>query len=271
MKKLCIYHGNCTDGFGAAWVVRKALGDTVEFHPGVYQEAPPDVAGREVIMVDFSYKRPEIIKMAAKAKSILILDHHKSAQGDLVDLPDNVTAFFDMGRSGAVIAWDHFFPHLAAPYLLQIIQDRDLWRFEFPETKAVQAALFSYPYDFEVWDDLVKAGPDLEDEGEAIMRKQMKDIQEMIDSGFVQRATICGHDVPVLNCPYFYVSEAGHILAEGEDFAACYWDIEGYRVFGLRSKEDGVDVSEIASQYGGGGHKHAAGFKVPIPNGHALL
>ena len=24
---MCIYHGNCADGFGAAWVVRKALGD----------------------------------------------------------------------------------------------------------------------------------------------------------------------------------------------------------------------------------------------------
>ena len=24
---ICIYHGNCADGFGAAWVVRKALGE----------------------------------------------------------------------------------------------------------------------------------------------------------------------------------------------------------------------------------------------------
>lgn len=25
-KPLCIYHGNCADGFTAAWIVRKALG-----------------------------------------------------------------------------------------------------------------------------------------------------------------------------------------------------------------------------------------------------
>jgi hypothetical protein len=51
---MCIYHGNCADGFGAAWVVRKALGE-IDFHPGKYQEPPPDVTGKDVVMVDFSY------------------------------------------------------------------------------------------------------------------------------------------------------------------------------------------------------------------------
>jgi hypothetical protein len=82
---LCIYHGNCQDGFGAAWTVRHALGDRVEFYPGIYQNEPPDVTGRDVIIVDFSYKRPVIEAMALKAHSILILDHHKSAVADLGD------------------------------------------------------------------------------------------------------------------------------------------------------------------------------------------
>lgn len=33
--------------------------------------------------------------------------------------------------------------------------------------------------------------------------------------------------------------------------------------YSLRSREGGVDVSEIAKQFGGGGHKHAAGFRLP--------
>jgi hypothetical protein len=37
---MCIYHGNCADGFGAAWVVRKALGE-IDFHGAKYQEPPP--------------------------------------------------------------------------------------------------------------------------------------------------------------------------------------------------------------------------------------
>ena len=40
------------------------------------------------------------------------------------------------------------------------------------------------------------------------------------------------------------------------------------RVFGLRATDEGVDVSEVAKLYGGGGHAKAAGFKVP--RGHVL-
>ena len=83
MNSLCIYHGNCADGFGAAWVVRRALGEHVDFHAGVYQDDPPDVTDREVILVDFSYKRAVLEKMAESATNILVLDHHKTAADDL--------------------------------------------------------------------------------------------------------------------------------------------------------------------------------------------
>lgn len=75
---MCIYHGNCADGFGAAWVVRKALGE-IEFYGAKHQEPPPDVTGKDVVIVDFSYKRPVLLEMAEEANSILIIDHHKSA------------------------------------------------------------------------------------------------------------------------------------------------------------------------------------------------
>lgn len=68
--------------------------------------------------------------------------------------------------------------------------------------------------------------------------------------------------------PYTLVSDAAHLMAQGQPFAACYWDTEEGRVFGLRAADDGVDVSEIAKEYGGGGHAKAAGFKVP--RGHSL-
>jgi uncharacterized protein len=58
-KVLCIYHKDCTDGFGAAWAVRHALGrDNVGFHAASYDDPPPPVADRDVVVVDFSYKRP---------------------------------------------------------------------------------------------------------------------------------------------------------------------------------------------------------------------
>lgn len=288
---LCIYHGNCADGFGAAWVVRHRMRRSeipIEFHPGVYQDAPPDVEGRDVILVDFSYKLPVLLEMAEKARSVVILDHHKTAAEDLQGLAEPratiedcwhestywedgpyIRALFDMGRSGAGIAWDYFFPNEKRPRLIDHIEDRDLWHFLLPGTREIQAAVFSYPYDFDVWDWLMlKAGTvSLANEGEAIERKHHKDVAELV-AVCRRRLVICGHDVPVASLPYTLTSDAGHLMAQGEPFAACYWDTEEGRVFSLRSADDGLDVSEIASAYGGGGHRAAAGFRVG--RGHPL-
>jgi len=265
MNKLCIYHSNCADGFGAALAVKVGLerfNDTCDFHPGVHGKAPPDVKDREVLIVDFSYKRDVLLEMAKTAKSILILDHHVSAEKDLVDLPDNVEVIFDMTRSGAVIAWQHFNPNHTTPQLLLHIQDRDLWQFKLEGTREIQAAIFSHPYNFDVWEGLLTADlGQFYQEGVALERKHFKDINEFIGVASY-RTTIDGHDVPVLNAPYFWSSDAGHIMGIGEPFAACYWDTPDGRVFSLRSAEDGLDVSEIATKFGGGGHKHAAGFKI---------
>ena len=258
---ICIYHGNCADGFGSAWIVRKALGE-IEFFHGKYQSPPPDVTGKDVVMVDFSYKRPVLLEMAEKASSILILDHHKTSAEDLVDLPANVTAKFDMNRSGAMLTWEHFFPGQEPPPLLLHIEDRDLWRFKLKNTREIQACVFSYPYDFEVWDRLMEGNLwILVTEGSAIERKHHKDVAELV-SVCKRYADIGGYIVPVASLPYTLGSDAAHMMAQGEPFAACYWDTPGGRVYGLRATDDGVDVSEVAKQYGGGGHRNAAGFTV---------
>jgi uncharacterized protein len=291
VKPICIYHGNCADGFGSAWVVRKALGD-VDFYPGIYQNPPPDVTGRIVVLVDFSYKRATLLEMAKRTQAVLVIDHHKSAveglQADgcyIIDMNgyqrqltwsrflDNVAldsieggpriyTVFDQSKSGAGLTWDFFNPGVPRPDLINRIEDRDLWRFAYADTRAVQAAVFSYPYNFDVWDGLLVTPLErLRIEGESIERKHFKDIDELI--GVVTRPMkIGGHVVPIANLPYTLTSDAGHKLAEGKPFAGCYWDTPEGRVFSLRSTDAGLDVSEIAKQYGGGGHRNASGFRV---------
>ena len=293
MKPLCIYHGNCADGFTAAWAARKALGE-MDFHAGVYQNPPPDVFERDVLIVDFSYKRPVLEEMAARANSILILDHHKTAAEDLAGLrpaastwtqhltnayqdrcegvTKSLSARFDMERAGARITWDFFFPNTPPPTLLLHVEDRDLWRFALAKTREIQANVFSYPYSFDIWDQLM--GTPVEElalAGEAIERKHFKDVRELL--GVVTRTMmIRGHAVPVANLPYTLTSDAGHLLAKGNGtddqpehpFAACYWDTPQGRVFSLRSAKGGIDVGAVAAEYGGGGHPNASGFRVPF-------
>jgi nanoRNase/pAp phosphatase (c-di-AMP/oligoRNAs hydrolase) len=55
-------------------------------------------------------------------------------------------------------------------------------------------------------------------------------------------------------------------LAAGHPFAAGYQDQGTLRKWSLRSGPDGVDVAAIAVRFGGGGHRHAAGFTTRLPD-----
>lgn len=300
-RPLCIYHASCVDGFAAAWVVRRYFldrGQEVDFIAAQYGEAvPQQAAGRDVIMVDFSYKRPGIYELIGRggvgARSILILDHHKTAEQELAEfrqpevtwdehlesvhrdcvenIPEpSVYALFDMERSGAGLAWDWFFPTLARPRLIQHVEDRDLWRFRLAESRDLHACLSSHPYDFEVWDELHRRSRHqdglaaLAREGSAIDRKLQKDIAAILATP-PRRMVIGGVSVPVVNAPGIWSSDLAGKLAETEPFAAVYFDMPHARVFSLRSRgEGGADVQEIAKRYGGGGHRNAAGFQAAL-------
>lgn len=273
---ICIYHANCADGFGAAWVVHWFCPD-VEFYAAKHGEPAPDTAGKHVLIVDFSYSLDVLQQMASTALSVLVIDHHKTAQEALAALPQlhpgslerhQLAAVFDMNRSGAGLTWDYFYPDQPRPALINHIEDRDLWRFQLEGTREIMANLFSHPQDFEVWDGLMAMSVDtLRAEGAAIERAQQKELRDLL-AATQRRMTIAGYDVPAANLPFTKASDAGNIMCAGESFAAIYWDTPEGRQFSLRSTDAGEDVSAIAKQFGGGGHRNAAGFSVPF--GHEL-
>lgn len=304
---IVIYHKNCADGFGAAWCfwnAQEKLQETFDFHPGVYQEVPPDVTGRIVYLVDFSYKKAVVQEMLKVAEKIYLIDHHKTAIEDLWELVDNeeypnFQDYTDLERSGARLAWDfihncsqmwdenvesRMYNHkpgdplyVPPPLLLEHIEDRDLWRFKLPLTREIQASIFSQEYDFQVWDKLMASDRaelvKIASEGMGIERKHFKDIRELL--AVSMRMAVIDHiNVPVANLPYTMSSDAGNIMARDlarDTFAACYMDTKAGRVFSLRSVATGMDVSEIAKKFGGGGHTRAAGFTVPRDHPLAIL
>lgn len=79
---ICIYHANCADGFGAAWAVWDTWPD-ITFAPAGYGDVPPDITAKDVLIVDFSYPAQTLLDMAVKANSIVVLDHHRSAEKEL--------------------------------------------------------------------------------------------------------------------------------------------------------------------------------------------
>jgi uncharacterized protein len=282
-RPLCIWHDACLDGFTSAWAVNKYFKGEVDFFAGQYGKPPPDVAGREVLIVDFSYKRPILEEMARSAKAITVLDHHTTAKDDLQDLnplpaewdaedgvfaDKGIVTVFDMNRSGAGITWDFLFPKKGRPMIVNYVEDRDLWRFKLIRTREIIASLSSHDMTFNLWEDFARLIDDKDSiqsvaaEGYALLRKQSKEIISMIlRSRRMMR--IGGFTVPVANLS-IHISEAGNILCENQPFSATYYDGNTARHFSLRSMHNGMDVSKIAASYGGGGHVHAAGFERPI-------
>ncbi len=257
-----LYHAECMDGFGAAWALWKRFPEA-RFIPVKHGFSQPEgLEQQHVVMVDFSYHRPDILALADRAASLQILDHHITAEASLADLP---YAYFDMDRSGAVLAWDwaHTKP---VPWLLQYVQDKDLWHWRLPYSREISAALASYPFDFAIWDQF--QFETLKIEGTGILRAENNLVDKLAKDAIM--VSVAGYSVPAVHSPVL-ASQIGERLAADYAFGVIWHQKEGRRYFSLRSKAGGISVSEIAKRYGGGGHTHAAGFSVALPDGASPL
>jgi oligoribonuclease NrnB/cAMP/cGMP phosphodiesterase (DHH superfamily) len=292
---LIIFHGKCPDGFCAAFIAKKRYPEA-EIMPLDHGSPVPfdAVRDKEVLVVDFSWpNREDNIELHTIAKSFHIYDHHKTAQEKLEGL-NFVT--FDMKRSGAGLVWDYFnfdvihrndgvlWQPKPRPWYVNYVEDRDLWNWALPGSKAVNAYLMSLPQTIEAWFalDILKVEY-AEQIGVGILRHVNRYVKEAAAeaqfgswnwyiSGDTER--LRHHEyytVAVVNAPYMNCSEVGHVLAQKVNIGMTWFErADGQVQFSLRSIGD-IDVSQIAKQYGGGGHKNAAGFRTSLQYGRKLI
>jgi len=256
-----IFHANCTDGFGAAYSAWKQLGNRAEYFPCKHGVEPPDVNGKNVVILDFSFSNAVTKKMIKEANELMVIDHHKSA---MVELHDISNTHFDMTKSGAMLAWEFFHPGKEPPKFIRYIQDRDLWKWELEYSKEFSAAFDMVPFNFEefekfeddsVFDDAIKRGSYILAYSKTVVKKVCeKASARMLD----------GKHVMVVNASH-WMSEIGARLSPDCDFAMIwYYDHDDRDIkVSLRAFHDTIDVSEVSKKFGGGGHKKAAGFRLP--------
>jgi len=272
---IIIYHGPyCCDGFGSALAAYLKFGDNAYYYPTSHgSDIPPDVTGKIVYILDFSYKKEILEKMINQANCLKVIDHHKTAEKELEDINDQYK-IFDMNHSGAILTWKYFFPDLEAPLLLQYVEDRDIWLKQMPNTEEVTTALFDLPKDFEVWKEYLNNQKieELIEKGSAVLEHNKLEVQKITNSAFITNWNIKidneDHDfnVAVCNSPTLQ-SDIGNYLVANKfkdevDFAAVFYYDGEYTKFSLRSTNDKQDVSIIARIYGGGGHRNAAGCAI---------
>lgn len=281
MKKiLAIYHKNCIDGTTAAAVMLKKFSQA-SFFPLVNGYTAEDLDPvfsmidneTEIYTVDCGSGARELLDKGFKVTTI---DHHIGTK-DYFDLiakqNSNFTYIFDNEKSGASLTWQYFFPDEKLPELVKLVEDSDLWKWQFgDDTKYVNSYLWMFVNDPQTVLSIMEGNLDeVKMKGEVISNYSNKEILEQVELPSIN-IKICEYIVPAYNITT-YTSACGNILSERNNQTAVMFTIKGDMVkFSFRSKTDqSPSALDLAKILGGSGHVNAAGAKVSFKEFIAML
>lgn len=276
---LVFYHADCSDGFGAAWSFHQRLGDLAEYVPIHYgsQVDPVSLKGRNVVMVDVSLPRPVIEAIHQMAAQFILIDHHKTAAEKLHTLP---YCYFDMHRSGAGLAWDYAHPGAPRPPLINLVEARDLYRWENVEhSRDLTQVLDVGGRSFAAWsrfNDTLQ-----QDEGRRALIEEGRSMRRLTT---FQVEEFCRAAIPIQQqgrrgfaacVPPMFASEVGSALSARQPGGfGLTWSLGGdgksIRT-SWRSAHPDSPIDGLAGEYCGGGHPMAAGATLTWAQIQALL
>lgn len=283
-----VYHSPCSDGNTALWCAcnYKDISEKIPSKAGV---APSiDYNNKNVLFVDLCPKIATLNEICKSAKNVVVLDHHKSSLDDFEvnkDIcPNNLHIILDMAKSGCQITWNYFFEDKPKPWFVDYVADRDLWKWQLPNSKAINQVLFENnmldAYDLDAISSIVnyseKQIDELVKEGNLLLKIQKKQLDLSISRAIEVSMPVGNtiYNVWLGNITYGDRSEFGNLLANKPmsngslpDFSATWiyepklneWWIS------LRGHKNSPDLSAIAGFFGGGGHQKASGFTIKTP------
>ncbi len=285
---ICIYHNKDLDGYCSGAIVKLKYPDCKMIGYDYGQPLEIEATGEEIIMVDVSVPMTTMMKLAQMANyKFTWIDHHISAindynkflseflKGDIEQIPP-FTAILENGISACEGAWKYLFPDKQMPTAVKLLGEYDTWRnqdkhrwdnailpFQFGMRQFCNSAE-TFPTDlFEDYDNVTDSPVySIIGKGKTILDYQATQNERACASSafeftFGDMKAIClnggGFNSDVFKSVY---DESKHVLMMPFVFSKDHWTISLYT-----TKED-IDCSVLAKQFGGGGHRKAAGFQV---------
>jgi oligoribonuclease NrnB/cAMP/cGMP phosphodiesterase (DHH superfamily) len=226
----------------------------------------PSLDGRAVYILDFSFSIEILRAIEVRASKLVMLDHHESAAEKLTGFACRCgQVHFDMSKSGARLAWEFFLPDRPLPDLVRLIEDRDIWVWQYPESPGFLAALDMETFSFERMQEI--ANFDAAQLSAYVQRGQaMGEKFDKLASDMAENAlplVFNGQRGLMVNAPGSFHSLVGDILSKQSGTFALMWcvDKSGRVKGGLRSQRH-FNCIALAESLGGGGHAQACGFKM---------
>ncbi len=269
-RSLCLYHKNCLDGSAAAAVVQRKEPD-VELIPVQYGTQPPVVEGRRVYLVDFGWPIEAMRQLKAQASELIWIDHHSSQEPIWRTLGWGV---FELNECAASLTWQTLFPQEPLPAVLGYVRDKDLWRWQLTDSRAICAGL-SEAFTNSKVDGLLQADlAAMAERGRPLIAAQQERILATARTGVLltDALGVPGLRALAVNC-FQDQNEVGDYICRtqadgglGYDLAILYYRKgNGTWVHSLRSKGGEVDCARIAAERGGGGHPTSGCFLAAGP------
>jgi len=277
-KTIHIWHHNDNDGRCAAYIARMAMEQkhqiqSITFYEMDYTKTPSfDAVSSEdiCIIVDFSFTKPMMKALIELGVHVIWIDHHKTAIEALKDVRcQDGTEISGLRRttdSATLLAWEYFCTETCPPYAVVLVDDHDAWKHR--RTESMDFLMGSQLFDrspaidhkSNFWKATIIDGAwkAVAYQGKIINLHQKKQNESKLKAiGWV--GMLRGFDRFVLCLNGVRGSQSFESCPHPFD-VLCAYEHKGNMFTVSLYSDRGVDVSELAKQFGGGGHAGAAGF-----------
>ncbi len=272
----CFYHSVDLDGHASGAIVKYMLPECEMIGINYGQEFPFDTIDRKevIFMVDFTlepFDQMELLKQ--QCRELIWIDHHKTAFEEAYKRKFYSEGTTRIGIGACALTWE-FFGKKPMPEAIRLLAEYDVWNHSNPKTLPFQYGFRffenTYPDNQDLWitfftsdervDEVAQLGTTLltyED------RQNQKYCEEYaFETTLGPLTAICINKGMTSSKIFDSVYDpAKHDLMI--TFCCMKPPTRKWTVSLYTTKEE-VDCGAIAKQFGGGGHKKAAGFQCEV-------
>ena len=294
MKILVLHHTDLDGAMSAAVVGMYHRNDNITYKLYNYgwDIRPEDLQGYDLVYaVDISFFQGGY-DWVYKTPGLIAIDHHLGAIKK-ENLPEyswikNIPGIriSDGRRAACELTWDYLFHNQPKPKLLEYLSAYDIWdktRFDWKVTNEVEwGAKYMFGVSPKALIDFIESGgkpEDLIEIGKIILSNTEKSNKSRLSNGGFYINNFFGYRVIALNTvdftsmsfisyynpKYFDIMMPFQIVPGNADQGSFYVRCSLY------TENPNIDVSMIAEQFGGSGHKGASGFQIPLETLQEIL
>lgn len=277
-KIIGFYHRSDLDGVCSGAILKKCLNDKIQLYGVEYGDkidldavvSPGDL----VYVVDYSFGPISRMIELSKKVDLVWVDHHCSIikEARLADVEfKGVLGDDKNSKSAALLLWEYFYPNKSIPKGVEMISLFDTWQHEF------KSEILDFCKGLET-----NTGLSVDSQSwEYIFDNRLEFMQSMGVSGtIINKYITTSHKQYALEHAFETELDGYKAIAINKAFGGAMmfdavWDEEKYDImiafsrrnnglwrFSLYTTKKNVDCSAIATKWGGGGHKAAAGFSI---------